>query len=391
MPSRKRWRAVAAVLLVVAVLAYVSVPYVKAASLFVRFAHVGGRVERVANASAHAVTILPPQLVPTRSGVVPARLYQPAGRSSRTILLIPGIHSMGINEPRLTSLAADLAGTGVTVMTLALPDLQRYKITPQSTDVIEDAVQWLTKQPALAPDGRVGLIGISFAGGLSVVAAGRATIRDKVAYVLSFGGHADLPRVMRYLATGEETHVAGVENRPPHDYGVAVICYGLADQGIVPPDQVVPLRKGIEIFLLASQLTLVSIDQANAMFQRARDYAKTLPEPAASYMTYVNDRNVKKLGPALVPYLSALGADSPALSADRAPSPPTAPVFLLHGSEDTVIPPAESVILAGYLRGKDADVRLLLSELITHAEIDRTAAAADTWKLVSFWSDILKR
>jgi len=390
MAARRRWRVLAAIVFIAAVVTYLAAPYVRAASLFVRVAHLGGRVEQFAARHAHAVMVLPPHTVATRNGDVPAQFYRPDGSFSRSVLLIPGIHSMGINEPRLTALAKDLAGSGVMVMTLALPDLMRYQLTVRSTDVIEDGVAWMAKRPDLAPDGRIGLIGVSFAGGMSVVAAGRPSIRDKVAYVLSFGGHADLPRVMRYLATGEEVHVPGVENHPPHDYGVAVILYGLADQGIVPAEQVAPLRKGIETFLLASQLTLVDMNQANSTFQHARDYAKTLPEPSATYMTYVNDRNVGKLGPALVPYLSALGADSPNLSADRAPAPPAAPVFLLHGSGDTVIPAAESVMLADYLRKKDAEVHLLLSDLITHAEIDRAAAATETMKLVSFWADVLK-
>ena len=391
MPLRKRWRLLSAIVLVVAMLAYVVTPYVRAAALFIRVAHVGGRVEAFAKDRAHTVTVLPRHMVPTRLGEVAAQFYRPDTATSRTILLIPGIHSMGIDEPRLTALAKDLAGSGIMVMTMALPDLQRYQLTPRSTDVIEDGAAWITKRSDLAADGRVGLVGISFAGGMSVVAAGRPSIRDKIAYVLSFGGHADLPRVMRYLATGEEAQVPGVETHPPHDYGVAVILYGLADQGIVPPEQVAPLRKGVETFLYASQLTLVDQTQADATFQKARDYAKTLPEPAAMYMTYVNDRNVAKLGPALVPYLGALGADSPTLSADRATDLPTAPVFLLHGSEDVVIPPAESVLLANYLRERNVDVHLLLSELITHAEIDRTAAATETWKLVSFWANVLKR
>jgi dienelactone hydrolase len=389
--SPRRWRVLAAIVVIAAVLAYVAVPYVRAASLFVRAAHVGGRVEQFAAEHAHAVTVMPRRTIPTRSGDVPARLYRPDRSSSRSVLLIPGIHSMGIDEPRLTALAKDLAGSGVMVMTMALPDLQHYQLTVRSTDVIEDAAGWMTQQAELAPDGHIGIIGISFAGGLSIVAAGRPSIRDKLTYVLSFGGHADLPRVMHYLATGEEVHVPGVENHPPHDYGVAVILYGLADQGIVPAEQIAPLRKGVETFLYASQLTLVDMNQANATFEKARQYAKTLPEPAATYMTYVNDRNVAKLGPALVPYLAALGADSPTLSADRAPSPPAAPVFLLHGSGDVVIPAAESVLLADYLRKKGTDVHLLLSDLITHAEIDRAAAATETMKLVSFWADVLKK
>jgi dienelactone hydrolase len=391
MAARRAWRILAAVLVIAAVLAYLAVPYVRAASLFVRVAHLGGRVERLAAQQAHTVTIMPPHMVATRNGDVPAQFYRPDGRFSRSVLLIPGIHSMGINEPRLTALAKDLAGSGVLVMTLALPDLQRYRLTVRSTDVIEDAVTWMTARPDLAPDGRIGLIGISFAGGMSVVAAGRPSIRDRLAYVLSFGGHADLPRVLHYLVTGEERQLPGIRTIPPHDYGVAVLLHQFADQGVVPAEQVAPLRKGVETFLYASQLTLVDMNQANATFQQAREYAKTLPEPAQTYMTYVNDRNVKKLGPAVLPYLSEPGVDSPTLSADRSDAVPSAPVFLLHGSEDSVIPTAESVLLADYLTKKGADVHLLISELITHAEIDRAAAAGETVKLVSFWAGVLKR
>ena len=51
-------------------------------------------------------------------------------------------------------------------------------------------------------------------------------------------------------------------------------------------------------------------------------------------------------------------------------------MFLLHGDEDTVIPPAESVLLGETLRAKGADVRVLLSRIITHAELDRSGDSA---------------
>jgi hypothetical protein len=275
-------------------------------------------------------------------------------------------------------------------MTLALPDLMEYHITPNATDVLEDAVTWLSRQPGITSDGKVGMAGVSFAGGLSTAAAGRAGIRDKVAFVLSFGGHGDLPRVMHYLATGEEVEVPGAVTNPPHDYGVAVILYALADRGVVPPDQVVLLRDGVRAFLLASQLTLVNMDQANATFAKAREMAAAMPEPARTYMGYVNDRAVAKLGPVLVPYLDQLGVTDPALSPQRA-TPPIAPVFLLHGHEDTVIPPAESILLGNTFRERGADVRVLLSRIITHAELDRAGDLAEAWRLVAFWADLLGR
>ena len=92
----------------------------------------------------------------------------------------------------------------------------------------------------------------------------------------------------------------------------------------------------------------------------------------------------------LEPHLDALASDNPALSPERAPTAPTAPVFLLHGAADTVIPAVESVLLSRHLAGK-SQVRLLLSGLITHAEVDKAATTSDAWKLVSFWADVLKR
>ena len=57
--------------------------------------------------------------------------------------------------------------------------------------------------------------------------------------------------------------------------------------------------------------------------------------------------------------------------------------------EDTVIPASEAVLLSRYL-GKTTHVRLLLSKLITHAEANSNATPTETWKLVSFWAEVLR-
>ena len=340
--------------------------------------------------------------VPTRTGSVPARFYRPASGFSRTVLLVPGVHRDGIDEARLAGLAEDLASTGYGVLTIAAPDLQHFRITPLVTDVIEDAVAWAAADRGFAPDGKVGILGVSFSGGLSVVAAGRPSIRDKVAFVMSFGGHGDLARVMHYLCSGEvlgdldrakhSSAVLGAEHvsvHPPHDYGVAVVLLSLADR-VVPADQVDPLSRGIDTFLLASSLAMTDTTAAAREFGRAREYAATLPEPSRTLMTYVNDRAVDKLGPVLLPVADALKDHPamPALSAELA-APPVAPVFLLHGVDDNVIPSVETVLLAEYLRGRD-HVRGLLSGLITHAEVNRTASLTEVWRLASFWRQIMR-
>ena len=158
-----------------------------------------------------------------------------------------------------------------------------------------------------------------------------------------------------------------------HDYGLAVTLLNLADR-IVPADQVGPLSKGIDGFLLASSLAVTDQPKSVPVFEEMKKYQETLPEPSRTYMQYVNDRAVDKLGPIVLPVADALKdhPGMPALSAERA-TPPSAPIFLLHGIDDSVIPSMETVLLAEHLKGK-ADVTGLLSGLITHAEVNRTPA-----------------
>jgi hypothetical protein len=386
----RRLRMILIVLVILVAVAYVAMPYVRATSLIVRVAGIGGPAQAVLSVQDSRVNTEPRHMVPTRHGDVPAELYIPETISEHAVLVMPGFNSNGLDEQRLRSLAADIAASGYPVMALALPDLQRFRLTPAATDVIEDAVAWMSKQPRLAPDGRVGIIAVSFSGGLSVVAAGRDGIRDRVKFVVSLGGHGDMRRVMRYLATGRAPHVEGLENHAPHDYGVAVILNSLADRGVVPLEQAAPLRDAIETYLRASQATVISDAHAAPIFARAREMAATLPEPSRTYMQYVNDRNVSKLGAVLAGHLDQDGVNDPALSPELAP-PPEAATFLLHGYDDNIIPPAESVLLAKYLRSKGVPTRVLLSGLITHASVNPDATVMDAWKLVSFWAAVIKQ
>ncbi len=183
-----------------------------------------------------------------------ARLYEPSGAHTRAALLTSGLHASGIDEPRLVRLAQQIAGSHIAVVTPDIPELSRFEIAPAITDAIEEAGGWLASDATLAPDHTAALMGISFSGGLSVVAAGRPSLRGRVAYVFSLGGHDDLTRVLRYLCTGHEPRPMpdvqlGSAARdadfvlPPHDYGVAVILLSLADR-LVPAAQVRAAARG---------------------------------------------------------------------------------------------------------------------------------------------------
>ena len=380
--GRKAAVAAGASIALLATIYVAAAEYVRGASFVVQAAGMQGVARTVAEWHSDAVHERA-ERVPWRRGELPGRWYLPASGGGRPILLVPGVHAAGIDEPRLIGFARELAATGHPVLTAGLPDLVRYSITAHTTNMIEDAAAWLASRPELGGDGRIGMAGISFAGGLSIVAASRPGLRDRVAFVLSFGGHGDLPRTLRYLCTGVQPDGTTL---PPHDYGVAIILLGVADR-LVPAGQVDPLRDAILAFLSASHLDMVDKARAAVEFERARALAAALPEPARTLMEYVNTRDVTRLGPILLPHVSALAGD-PSLSPARS-APPAGPVYLLHGEGDNVIPAVESTLLARDLRERGVVVHHLATPLITHAEVDRSRTAAEIWRLVTFWGKLL--
>jgi dienelactone hydrolase len=362
------------------------VPYWHAAAMIFRAAGTPGWVAYAARFDARPVTGTI-EHVSTPDGLIRARIFVPSPRGSRAALLVTGVHPDGIDEVRLLALARDLAATGVNVVTPEIPDLLHYRLTGRVTDTIEHMALWLATNTELSRHNRIGMIGVSFSGGLSIVAAGRPSIRDRVAYVLSFGGHGNLPRVLTFLCTGQEPSIDSRNGatRVPHDYALAILLHQAADLA-VPGDQVEPLRHNIETFLQASALARVDQQRAADLLEHGRLFQTELADPAATLMKFVFDRNVAALGARLVPYLDRLGQD-PALSPDRS-DPPKSPVYLLHGTDDNVIPAVESELLAAHLEG-GTRVRVLLSRFLTHVDVTDRPTLAATWRMVAFWKGAL--
>lgn len=398
-----RARRLASLLFAIVVLvsaAWLMRPYAHGLSFVVRALGVEGTARRAADLDATA-TREREITIPTGSGPLRARVYEPSRSRRRTALLVSGLHPAGIDEPRLVGLARHLSGSGLTIVTPDIPELSHLELAPTITEAIEQAGTWLSSEAALAPDHQVGLIGIGISGGLAVVAAGRRAMAGRVAFVLSFGGHDDLPRVLRYLCTGVEprpSHQVRLKAdatsedptafvRPPDAYGQAGLLLGLAHR-IVPPGQVEPLRDAIRRFLSAPPQDVADAPQADTELEPVRAAAKRMPEPSATLLRYVYARDVAHLGARLLPHVNAYGGD-PSLSPSRSPKP-SVPVFLLHGADDNLVPAVESEYLAEALRGH-APVRLLISGLVTRAEGDRGRHSGEVLRLAGFWGDVLSR
>jgi dienelactone hydrolase len=381
--TRARLAAVAASALLLCV--YVAWPYASSAALLLDLSGTTSPLRSLLPFHAGAVHVSD-VVVPTRHGGVPARLYSPESPTTRAIVVVPGVHAGGVEEPRLDALSRRLAGSGATVLSLPLPDLRAYRIVPAATDMIEDGALWLADRPDRTWT-RVGIIGVSFSGGLAIVAAGRAALHDRLTTVVSLGGHGDLPRALRFLCTG--TQPDG-RYRRPHEYGVAVMLRAALSRLIPAPESDrAAVDRALVAYLDGSSLVGVDDAEAAARFDVAERSVAVLGEPARSIMGWVRSRDVVALGSRILPFVEALGGD-PALSPERSPAP-TVPVFLIHGLEDNLIPPSETTQLAEHLRRRGvADVTSLLTPLVTHAELRAGATLLDQLRIVRIWTAIWK-
>jgi dienelactone hydrolase len=365
-----------------AIVVWLAAPTISTAVFLLDMAGAGGTWRTWIPFGAHAVST-ENWTIASRHGPVPVRIYRPDGAPERAAVVVPGVHGGGVDEPRLAELCRRLAATGMTVVCAPLPELREFIVTARSTDQIEDVTRWAADNPEVAASGRVGLVGVSFGGGLSLVAAGRPTLAERIEVVVSIGGYGDLSRVLRYLCTGA---LPDGTYRTPHDYGLAVVAYAAADR-LVPPDQAARLARGIRTFLEASLDDSPGQPLAARLLSDARAQAAGMPEPARRILQGVIDRDHAYLGQLLAPLVDELAAD-PALSPERRPAT-RVPVFLLHGQEDNVIPSSETPLTGQYLRATgNRRVTWLLTPLLTHARMTSLPNAIEAWRVIAFWRGV---
>lgn len=300
----------------------------------------------------------------------PARVYEPAAAHERVIVLLHGLHWKGYDEERLVLFARTLASMGYAVVTPDVLELRNFDIDAGAVDAIERACLWtLDESGLLRGDPRIGLMGICFSGGLGLSAATRPTLRGRLAYLFTFGSHADLDRTIDYLASGKLPNGATL---PPHPYGQAVLLRRLANR-LVPSNDVEGLR--------AAALDFLRGDEAAA---RAR--LTGLGPEAQEMLRLCLERKSEELGARIAPHL--MGERTPDLLSPVRLEPPDCPLFVLHGCVDNVVPPSEAEELGRWCPG----ARVLVSDLVVHVELDRSAQPSWTHylELAAFWSRVLR-
>jgi pimeloyl-ACP methyl ester carboxylesterase len=310
----------------------------------------------------------------TPQGSLKFRLYIPIDvPHPGAVLLLHGIHRSGIEEPRV-NFARTMASAGIEVMTPELADLADYRVTPRTVDAIGDATIVLSAKLGLP---RVGILGLSFAGGLALLTATKPEYADRIGFVVAVGAHDDMTRVARFFADNmvEEPDGSTVAFKA-HEYGVLVLAYSHLEDFFSPRDTPAA-REALHKWLW---------EQPND----AMEIVKTMsPAGQREFDLMVHHRD--QLQPTLLKEIKNHGDEMQAVSPHSQVSQLHIPVYLLHGTTDSVIPSSETLWLA-----KDVPAPALKTVLISpamnmiHVDGQHPVTLSQKWVLVDFMAQILK-
>jgi dienelactone hydrolase len=300
------------------------------------------------------------------------RFYWPRDAADAPALVLAhGVHRLGIDEPRLVRFARSLASNGVAVLTPELRELADYRLDPRSIDAIGVAAQALkarTSHPA-------GLMGMSFAGGLSLLAAVDPRYQESIGLVVAVGAHDDAARVCRFFATNRiERADGGIESLAAHDYGALVFVYSHA-QDFFPREDLARARETLRLWLAEQR------DEAKRKEGGLSDASRALVDR-------LFEHRLQELSEPITREVDVDRAGLESVSPHGRLARLRVPVFLLHGSGDSVIPATETGWLAKEVPN-DWLRDVLVSPAIVHIEMTGKPSWGDQWSLVHFLADVM--
>lgn len=315
----------------------------------------------------------------TAPQTVRARLYLPVDSSGDgaqngpAMVILHGIHYLGIDEPRLKAFAAAMAGCGIRVLTPELPAIKDYHVGLESVRTIGESAQWF----AAKTGGPVGVMGLSFSGGLALLAAADPAYQRAFRFVVAVGAQGSMVRVADYYRTGEDLRPDGiVETLTPHPYGPLVLEYEYLE-GFVPAADLAALRAVLRANLYEDKSAEAAATARLTAAQRAEAAALLdTSSPRTRALIEASNRIHKQQLQALSPQGHLAGL--------------TVPVYLLHGRADNIIPSAETLWLAhdlppGLLK------RELVSPILSHIDFESARPTDhDQLRLLQFFAAVMR-
>lgn len=296
------------------------------------------------------------------------RVFSPPVYEAQPIVLLHGMSLLGIDDPRQVLAVKALAAAGFRVICPELPEIRDIQIKAKSIDNFIAFISEILRRGDYSATGRLALFAPSFSGAIVLRAAAAPGLRDHIAAVCAIGTLAGIRGSMNNIFMGQ-----GID---PYARFIVLANY------VKGKKQYAPLARAFRALAIDNWHETSSVNPLMPGIERtyhaAPAFKKLNPAQRKLVSDIVHDEKARgKIFEELLPFmekeLQAYGVLDVAKDI-------SAPTFLLHGRDDDVIPPQESVDLAERLRAN----RLVVSPFIGHADTAISLRLlGDIWRLVS--------
>jgi len=131
-----------------------------------------------------------------------ADLYAPRQPVGGALVLVPGFTELGRNDPRVVDLARSLARARFLVLVPEIPGSRQLRVRLEDKRDIADAVIHLRRDQPEAVRQGLGVVAISYAVGLAILAASPAEPEAVPDFLVGLGGYFDTTAVVTFATTG---------------------------------------------------------------------------------------------------------------------------------------------------------------------------------------------
>ncbi len=291
-------------------------------------------------------------------------LYEPPLPAEKTVVVVHGLTLQGEKDHRLIHFSKTLAASGIRAAAIGLPGLKKCRFTPDDTHTIADLVRELFR----LYQQKIGIVGFSLGGGLALVAASRADVGDMMGPLLLLGPHYDFREIWRGVLDIHRSTPRTIEEWDNFIWIHLILAYRA--MGSLPRETRV--HKEIESFL-------THYCRESSLSRKQEFYRKYLTHPTVFELVH------NHLEPADETVLTAI---SPAHQLRSIQSR----VFLLHGRNDPLVPPAHSRCIYRELleRGRPDAQRMLITPLLSHVRTRGSYRIFDMFPLLKILGEIFR-
>jgi dienelactone hydrolase len=318
--------------------------------------------------TVHRVTVYGSDGSPTD-----AMLYQPLNRPDAPgMVIVHGLHPAGMLS--VAAYARRMAATGLQVLTPDVPALRNYDLSKAGVSSLQhvgDSVDWMAQHTGRP----VMLMGISFGGGLAMTVAGNQAYARQVQSVFDFGGYDDLNRLVRFYVTGAYTDPDGLARHAKRSpWVVYVLKY--TELGMLGS----PAQRAALDPLLRAEMQEVSHHPKGLDTKIAAMTAALTPADRQEWQNFLSNPDYTQYAVLIPSVAQTIAQISPHNHLEHL----TADVYLLHASNDYVIPVDEAQWLVQDLPPGRLKA-VLFSPLLSHVQLrGKNVTVWDKLRLVIF-------